>query len=174
MTQQLSAIFNSDFFVIFWWISSVIVIISVFYVWYLVFRWIMPVLYRLWIALSKREIAVFATTEYTSLKNMLDSSWIFREDNIYQILPNSLSDADEKTIFLVHWKDFKDKIDIILAKKRSNTALIIYAPQNEGFIEPREMVEKINSYPNTTIVNFRGRLLNDILVSMITTSYFKK
>ncbi len=81
---------------------------------------------------------------------------------------------DEKTIFLVHWRDFKDKIDLILAKKKSNTALIIYAPQNEGFIEPKEMVEKINSYPNTTIVNFRGRLLNDILVSMITTSYSKK
>ena len=147
MTQQLSDFFNSDFFVIFWWISSLVVIISTLYIWYLVFRWILPVLYRLWIALSKREIAVFATTEYASLKNMLDSSWIFREKNVHQVLPNSLSDADEKTIFLVHWGDFKDKIDLILAKKKSNTALIIYAPQSEWFIEPREMVEKINSYP---------------------------
>ena len=173
MVQQIAAFFNSDFFVIFWWISSVVVIISVLYIWYLVFRWIVPVLYRLWMALSKREIAVFATTEYASLKNMLDSSWIFRVNNIHQILPNSLSDADQKTIFLVHWKDFKDKIDIILAKKKSNTALIIYAPQNEWIIEPRDR-DEINSHPNTTIVNFRGRLLNDILVSMITTSYSKK
>lgn len=174
MVQQLSKFFNSDFFVIFWWVSSILVILSGLYIVYLVSRWILPVLYRLWMSLSKREIAVFSTTEYSSLKNMLISSWIFREENIYQILPNSLSDADEKTIFLVHWRDFKDNIDIILSKKKTNTALIIYAPQAEWFIEPKEMVEKINSHPNTTIVNFRGRLLNDILVSMITTSYSKR
>lgn len=174
MIKQLSAFFNLDFFVIFWWISSVIVILGAIYMAYLVSRWIVPVLYRLWMALSKREIAVFATTEYASLRHMLVSSGIFREGNIHQILPNNLSDSDEKTIFLVHWKDYKESIDTILSKKKSNTALIIYAPQNEGFIEPREMLEKINLHPNTTIVNFRGRLLNDILVSMITTSYSKK
>ena len=83
-------------------------------------------------ALSKREITVFATTDnFNSIKSMLISSGIFRENNIFQILPNTLSDADDKTLFLVHWKDFKDNIHTILSKKRSNTALIIYAPQNE-------------------------------------------
>ena len=35
-------------------------------------------------------------------------------------------------------------------------------------------IEKINSERNSIVVNFRGRLLNDILNCMITTCYKKK
>ena len=38
------------------------------------------------------------------------------------------------------------------------------------------LMKKMNDIanrPNTVVVNFRGRLLNDILTSLITTSYDK-
>ena len=64
-------------------------------------------------------------------------------------------------------------IDNILKIKDDSDALIIYAPQEEGLID-RSILEKINLERNSIVVNFRGRLLNDILTCMITTSYVKK
>jgi len=52
--------------------------------------------------------------------------------------------------------------------KNLETALIVYAPQSEGFID-KPMMERISNERNAIVVNLRGRLLNDILVSMITT-----
>ena len=75
-------------------------------------------------------------------------------------------------MILVHWQPFKSQIDKILEIKKDSDALIIYAPQKEGFIE-KEDLGKLTSQRHTIIVNFRGRLLNDIYTSMITTSYEK-
>ena len=105
---------------------------------------------------------------------MLVDSKIFEDKNILQINKNDLKKAEKETLFLVHWKDYQDKIDDILTLKKDSTALVIYAPQNEGRIEPVDMMEKINYHRNTIVVNFRGRLINDILVCLITTSYEKR
>jgi hypothetical protein len=61
-------------------------------------------------------------------------------------------------------------LNAILSAKKDGTALLIYAPQEEGFI-PKEDIAKINQHRNVIVVNFRGRLLNDIVTSLITTSY---
>ena len=63
-------------------------------------------------------------------------------------------------------------LDSILSEKKDGTALLIYAPQEEGFIS-KEDIAKINQHRNVIVVNFRGRLLNDIMISLITTSYEK-
>jgi hypothetical protein len=57
--------------------------------------------------------------------------------------------------------------------KKTSTPLIIYSPQGTDKIN-QDSLEKINNEPNSVIVNFRGRLLNDIFTSVITTSYDKK
>ena len=46
--------------------------------------------------------------------------------------------------------------------------LSLYAPQKEEFIK-NNIMDKINQKRNAIVVNFRERLLNDILVTMITT-----
>jgi hypothetical protein len=53
------------------------------------------------------------------------------------------------------------------------TALIVYSPQGADKIDQASL-KKIDNEPNSVIVNFRGRLLNDIFTSVITTSYDKK
>ena len=62
--------------------------------------------------------------------------------------------AEKETVFLVHWKDFNDQIDEIMAIKKDSTPLIIYAPQHEGRIDDGNM-SKINSHRNSVVVNFR-------------------
>ena len=136
----------------------------------LVIKGILPVLYRLGIGLTRRKIAIFADTKFDSLKDLLVDSGLFNEKNIVKIDKESIKKAEDISLLLVHYKPFRDKIDEIISIKRDSDALIIYAPSEDGRIE-ENVLRKINSQRNTIVVNFRGRLLNDILVSMITTGY---
>jgi hypothetical protein len=133
---------------------------------------ILPVLVRLGRGLAKRQIAIFAKGDrLQSLKALLLDSKLFKENNIKEV--TSVCDigrAEGITFFLVFWEDWKDEIDHILSSKNDKTALIVYAPVELGDI-PQERMQQIGERRNVTVTNFRGRLLNDIVVSMITTSY---
>ena len=102
---------------------------------------------------------------------MLIDSKIFKDKNIIKINKNDIKKAHKANLFLVHWSDYQEAMNEILESKNDSTALVIYAPQSEGRIENQEMLNKINSQRNSIIVNFRGRLLNDILISLITANY---
>ncbi len=139
-----------------------------------IYQWITgisPALWRLGRGLAGRKIAVFAEgTDFSSLKSLLIDSKLFNEKNIVHITNNELRKAEKYSLFLVHWKSVSSHLDTILSQKKDGTALLIYAPQEEGFIQ-KEDIAKINQHRNVILVNFRGRLLNDIVTSLITTSY---
>ena len=150
--------------------STVIVIIAVIVG---IYRWctgISPALIRLGKGLASRKIAVFAENDdFSSLKSLLVDSKLFKDNNVTQITKNELKKAEDFSLFLAHWKTISSYLDKILSAKKDGTALIIYAPQEEGFV-PSESIEVINKHRNVILVNFRGRLLNDIVTSLITTS----
>jgi len=162
--------FNPPFFVIVGGLTTLIVIVGFVVTAFLVIKGVLSVWYRLGIGLSKRKIAIFAKDEFDNLKNLLIDSGLFKEKNIVKIDKSSLRKAENISLLLVHYKPFENEIDNILDIKRDQYALIIYAPKEEGDIK-KEILQKINLHRNTIIVNFRGRLLNDIFISMITTSY---
>lgn len=153
--------------------TTVIVVIGCFVG---IYKWavgISPALWRLGNGLAHRRIAVFADSDcFNSLKNLLIDSKLFSEKNVVQITQNELRKAERYSLFLAHWKSIAFNLDAILHEKKDGTALLIYAPQEEGFI-PKEDIAKINKHRNVIVVNFRGRLLNDIVTSLITTSYEK-
>jgi hypothetical protein len=171
--QPIIDFFDNPFFIVLGGISTLLTLIAAIFTFYLFVRGIFPVWLRLGMGLSKRKIAVFAEKEFDGLKSMLVDSGLFQKANIIKINKGSIKKADEITLFLAHWKCFEAEINDILRIKKDTTALIIYAPQNEGFIDQASL-EKINQERNSVIVNLRGRLLNDILVSMITTGYKAK
>lgn len=157
------------------YISTIIVLINIVIVVYAVGRGIAPVLWRLGKGLHKRKIAVFATTdEFVSLRNLLLDSKLFLGKNIKQIpKKEDFDSANEYSVFLVYYPDFKKGFSKILKAKKDSTAMIVYAPKNKGLI-PDKTMEKIGSKRNSMVTNFRGRLMNDIVISMITTSYRKE
>lgn len=171
--QTVISFFNHPFFIIVGGVTTSLAIVGTIYAVYLVVKGVLPVWYRLGMGLSKRKIAIFAEEEYRNLKGMLIDSNLFTSKNIMKIDKQSIKKAEAITLLLVHWKCFEQEIDTILKIKRDSHALIIYAPQSEGLIG-KNSLEKINSERNSIIVNFRGRLLNDILTSMMTTSYEKR
>lgn len=170
MWQFIVEFFNHPFFSVLGGLATLSSVIAVIVIAVMVIRGVFPVWYRLGMGLSNRKIAIFAEAEFEALKSMLVDSRIFKEKNIIRIDKKSLKKAQSFSLLLVHWKSFESEMENVLEHKRDNAALIVYAPQNEGFID-KETLEKINLERNAIIVNFRGRLLNDILTSMITTSY---
>lgn len=154
--------------------STLIVIISLLYGTVLWFKGILPAVYRLGNGFAKRKIAIFAKGDnYNSLRDLLIDSGLFNKNNICHISKKEDIGACEKsTLYLVYWHDFSDSIDDILNKKPDSCPLIVYSPKNQPFI-PQDQVEKIDGHRNTALSNFRGRLLNDIVTSLITTSYEK-
>lgn len=156
-------------------ILGIISIGGILYAIYLWFTGILSVLIRLGYGLSVRKIAIFARGDnFSSLKSLLLDSGIIKEKNIFHVgTGDDLGRAETATMYLVSWADWKLEIEQILEMKRDKCALIVYAPYNDGRI-PDEMMIKLDAKRHTTVTNFRGRLLNDIVSSMITTSYEKK
>lgn len=134
-----------------------------------------PVLIRLGNGLWRRKIVVFASgNTLTSLSSLLLDSKLFYAKNVLQV--SSIDDieiADRASVFLVYWPDWKDDIQSILDRKSEQTALVVYAPQSQGFIPP-DVMNNLESRKHTVVNNFRGRLLNDLVTSMITTAYEKR
>lgn len=171
MITEIANFFGGPFFSIVGGTSTILMIFGFLYTVYLVIKGVLPVWYRLGMGLSKSKIAIFSSTEFNSLRDMIADSRIFKEKNIIQINKNDLKKSEKTQIFLVHWQDFKEEIYDILSLKKDNIALIVYVPQNEGRIEDEDLLKKINQQRNSVIVNFRGRLMNDILTFLITVNY---
>lgn len=137
-------------------------------------RGIAPVLIRLGTGLARRKIALFAQgDEASSLENLLKDSKLFKHTNIRIITSEAdLGRAEGASIFLVYWPHWKNSIQQILPKKKDSTVLVVYMPQDQGFIDA-DNIALLSKQRNAVVNNFRGRLLNDIITGMITTSYEK-
>ena len=135
---------------------------------------VFPALLRLGNGLAKRKIALFAKGDnMSSLKSLLMDSKLFKAKNICEIgVKEDIGRAESATMFLVFWPDWAAQITDILNKKHDECALIVYAPTDKGRI-PDEQMKNLDGKRHTAVTNFRGRLLNDIVASMITTSYEK-
>lgn len=177
--ETIYQFFNHPFFVIFGGISATLIIVGVllnFLFWVL---GIAPLLWRLGYGRWFRKIAIVANDEFFNvLKSDLTDSGIFREKNIFHISTQSLSKVKNHYLLLVHYQSFtEENIKEILANKNSKAGMVFYYPgfsPKDGKLIPDKIRDQINSKENTTIVNFRGRLLNDIVTTLITTSYEKR
>ncbi len=133
---------------------------------------ITPIAFRFGIGLQKREVAIFGNDKaFGELKECLTDARIFKEKNIIHIRDNNIDKAKDKTFFLVDWSSLDNNIGMIFnVRKNHQTPVIIYA--KPGSI-PQDIMSDIANRTNTIVVNFKGRLLNDILTALVTTNYNK-
>ena len=136
-------------------------------------RGILVPVWRLGNGLAKRKITIFAKGDnQESFKNLLLESSLFSSKNIkFVTKKEDFGTAENSTLYLVIWDDFGCEIKEILNKKTNKTALIVFAKPNQ--LTP-ENWEGLGSHHNVTVVNFKGRLLSDMLVSLMVTGYEKK
>jgi len=135
-------------------------------------RGTLPTLIRLGNAISTRKIAIFARgDDLDTLKGLLLESKLFKEKNILSISSEgNIGRAERAKLLLVFWPDWEDKIAQILKLHRDNTALIVYAPAGSKHV-PDDVLAELNNKRYFTLVNARGRLLNDVFTSLITTGH---
>jgi hypothetical protein len=158
----------------FGYISTVIVLSAVGWRFYQSYKGISPVLKGLGHGLAERKIAIFAQGDnLTGLKQVLHRSTLFRDTNIIEVPRlEDIGNAEYASVFVVNWPDWGHQIARILAKKTDKVPLIIYCPRTSDPI-PKHIMEELDEHRNTAVTNFRGRLLNDIVTAMITTTYEK-
>ncbi len=168
--QNFVNFFNHPVFILIGGFSVVVGFLGILYRIICWFLGITPILIRLGTALWKRKVAIFATAEaYTNLRDVLIDSKIFTINSIIHINIDNFDKAKGETIFLVDWESCGDKIEQIFSTRLNHqTAIVIYAKPASI---PQDKMSDIANRSNTVVVNFRGRLLNDILTSLITTSY---
>lgn len=146
-----------------------------------VISWILgvyPLFLRLGFGRWSRKISIVANDDmFSSLETDLVDTGVFRKKNIYQIKTDTLSKVRETTLALVHYQSFtEDQIKTILSNKKSNAGFIFYFPEftPPSVVISPEMMRAINNQQFTTIVNMRGRLINDIITTLLSTSYDKR
>jgi hypothetical protein len=177
--NEIYQFFNHPFFTVIGGIYTLVAVgglLLIFIFWVL---GITPLLWRLGLGRWLRKIAIVANADmYNSLRKDLVNSGIFRDKNISQISSQSLAEVKDHGLMLVHYQSFsEEEIKTILANKKSKAGMVFYYPEfspQEGKKIPDEMLKQINNKENTTVVNFRGRLLNDLITTLITTSYEKR
>lgn len=153
-------------------IDTVVLIAVIVWGFVLWIRGISPALFRLGNGLASRKIAIFAKGDnLSSLKDLLRDSGIFRGKNIFDVTrTDDLGKAELASVYLVYWPDWSTDIEKILAMKPDRCALVVYAPRDRGPI-PEDQMKNIDGKRHSAVTNFRGRLLNDLVTGMITTSY---
>jgi hypothetical protein len=130
------------------------------------------VLRRLGEGLVQQKIAIFAKSpeHEDTIKNVLKRSQLFSSEAITIRNLKDIDMSEGYRLFIVYWQDFKNEIKAILNIKKSNTAMIVYAPKedNNDRIDDSTMKD-LDETPGVAVANFRGRLLSDIIMSLITT-----
>lgn len=165
--------FNHPLFAIFGGIGSVLVILGFAYKVISIFFGVMPIAIRLGYGLWKRKIAVISDADrYSKLAHSLKSSNLFAEKNIQHVPVNTLESLSNANLFLVDWETAGHIVEEIFQRRTSDQVPIVIVAKPSSI--PPEVMNSIANRPNTVVVNFLGRLLNDVLTSLMTTSYDTK
>lgn len=169
--QQAIDFFSNGFFTVMGGVSSILFMFSIIIVVLQCVKGLFPVLWRLGRALNGRTIAFYVQDETGGdIRSLLEDSGVFKKKRIKVIVPSAADSGDKYSLHLVHYSSCRSCLADILKNVKSSHALVIYAPQNEGTI-PQKDLEEINKKRNVFVVNFKGRLLNDLVSAMITTSF---
>jgi len=145
-----------------------------------VIAWILgisPLLYRLGLGRWRRKISVLAdSNNFSSLNDDLVTSGVFRAKNIEHVTDKNLSKVKDSNLLLVHYGSFDaSQIKTIISNKKSSAGMVVYFPDFSPTNRiPDDVLKLINDEPHCVLVNFRGRLINDILITLLSTSYDKK
>lgn len=138
------------------------------------FSGVFLVMKRLGLGRWYRKILIISTNDGGQcLKRDLVDSGVFREKNITVATDNNLADVKNSDLILYDYWKLPEYISDVLRNKQKEAGLVVYSPANNQRM-PTDAVEMINKEPFTVLVNMRGRLVNDILVTLMSTSYDKK
>ncbi len=133
--------------------------------------------WRFGLALFAKKIMIVANEEdRNNIRCDLTRSGLIKEKNIRMVSSAQLVDLKGAFMIIVSYGYLKDDdFARVINEKSSRCGLIVYCPPEpeRGSLSEEEK-SLLNSTPFTTLCNFRGRLVNDVLLMMLSTSFKKK
>lgn len=166
MFDYMIHFFDSNIFKIISGAITLITLIPMIVIAFLSSKGALKILYRLGFALATHKIAIFAESDtYSYLCSLLIDNELIKQKNLKQINHGAIKSAESCQLYLVHWAKFEQDFEQIIATASDKTPIIIYVPQ--GRIPDEKTQYLTSKHRHIIIVNFEGRLLNDVLVSLI-------
>ena len=130
--------------------------------------------WRFGLALFGKKIMIVANDEdYRDLEEDISDSGLIKSKNIQRISSKQLAKTKEALLLIIVY-GYLDKEDFksVATGKSARCGLIVYCSPEKGRIKDEEM-ELLSKTAFTALCNFRGRLVNDVLLMMLSTSFKK-
>ncbi len=168
--ESIADFFDHPIFIIVGGITVVFAVMGIIYRLSCIALGVSPLVFRIGKAVWRRKVAIIGGKDaFDALQECIIDTDIFKKQNVKHIQLTNIEKVKVHTLLIIDWESCIDHIDEIFTNRKDhNTAVIIFA--QPASIPPDMMIEYANK-ANTVVVNFKGRLLNDILNSLITTSF---
>lgn len=130
--------------------------------------------WRFGLALYGKKILIVASDEdYHDLEEDLSDSGLIKRKNIQRVSDKQISKTKDALLLIVVYGYLdKEGFREIINGKSSRCGLIVHCPPEKGRIDDDEK-KLLGKTAFTTLCNLRGRLVNDVLLMMLSTSFKK-
>lgn len=160
--------FNHPFFIIIGGLSTASMALAIFVKIFSVIFGVTPLAWRFSLAVWDKKIGIIASEEgFQKIIHEIKSSSLVKEKNISRILISNIEDVRKKGLLVVDYEHFKDLKSLVPLRKSSQAAIIVLAKPGQI---PSDEMSWLSDRSNIIVTNFFGRLLNDMVVSMVSTS----
>lgn len=135
---------------------------------------VVKALWRFGLALHGKKIYIVSDDDsYQTLSEDLSDSGLLKKKNLTHINKHSFNKKNGALLLIVqHGYLETEDLRLLLKNKDARCGAIVYCPPGAGRLENAEL-DLLNSVSFTTLCNFRGRLVNDVLLMMLSTSFKK-
>lgn len=139
------------------------------------FAGVTQALWRFGLALFGKKILVIADeSDYEDIREDLSDSGLIKNKNIQRISNKHLDKINDALMLIVVYGYLgNDDFEVVIRRKNSRCGLIVHCPPEKGRIDERQM-SLLSKTSFTALCNFRGRMVNDVLLMMLSTSFKRK
>lgn len=160
--------FDHPFFIVVGGVSTGVMVLLVLIRISSIFLGVTPLAWRFSIAVWNKKIGIIANEDqFQRIFNEIDSAKVVKTKNISKISTSNIEISKEKGLLVVDYDYYQDLKYLITLRKTTQVSVVIFARPNQI---AREEMDFLSTKPNVIVTNFFGRLLNDIVVSMVSTS----
>lgn len=127
---------------------------------------------RFGLALFAKRIAIIAgSDDFNDIKKDLVNSGLIKAKNIQHVTNKHLNEVQSALLVIIVYGYLEyEEFSAVARGKKTQCGLIVYCPPEKGRIDTQGM-KLLSMIPFTALCNFRGRMVNDVLLMMLSTSF---